>query len=146
METKRQETYDRKGSIHHDTIRKEAEEEKAKQASELENNIQKFENELASLEKEHKEKVVALRKEENKEVSKSTEKEFKLFAQKRAVITEKIDILKHQLENVNSPEYLLSLERKKYLEHDAKEKQLNKTKKKKAEKNEETKTSEKKKK
>lgn len=148
VETKRQETYDRKGSIHHDTIRKEAEDERAKQASELENNIQKFENELASLEKEHKEKVVALRKEENKEVSKSTEKEFKLFAQKRAVITEKIDILKHQLENVNSPEYLLSLERKKYLEHDAKQKQLSKAKKekKKTDASEETKTSEKKKK
>lgn len=148
VETKRQETYDRKGSIHHDTIRKEAEDERAKQASEIENNIQKFENELASLEKDHKEKVVALRKEENKEVSKSTEKEFKLFAQKRAVIAEKIDILKHQLENVNSPEYLLSLERKKYLEHDAKQKQLNKVKKgkKKTDASEETKTSEKKKK
>ena len=57
---------------------------------------------------------------------KSTEKEFKLFAQKRSVLSEKIDVLKHQLENVKSPEYLLSLERKKFLENEAKQKQLDK--------------------
>ncbi|HIT62265.1 MAG TPA: hypothetical protein IAC38_02295 [Candidatus Caccovivens faecavium] len=126
IETKRKETYDRKGTIHRDVIRKEAEEERNKEISELEANIQKFENELNSLEKEHKEKVVKLRKEDKSEISKTTEKEFKLFAQKRSIISEKIDILKHQLENIKSPEHLLTLERKKYLEAENKQKALKK--------------------
>ena len=126
IETKRKETYDRKGSLHRDVLRQEAEQERAKEIEKLEQDIKKFESELENIEKEHKEKVVKLRKEENKVVSKSTEKEFKLFAQKRDVLTEKIDILKHQLENVKSPEYLLSLERKKFMESEAKQKQLDK--------------------
>lgn len=126
IETKRKETYDRKGTIHRDIVRKEAEEERNKEVSELEANIQKFENELNSLEKEHKEKVVKLREEDKAEISKATEKEFKLFAQKRSIISEKIEILKHQLENIKSPEYLLSLERKKYLQKESKEKALQK--------------------
>lgn len=130
IETKRKETYDRKGSLHKDVIRQEAEQERAQQVKELEEDIKKFETELESLEKEHKEKVVKLRKEDKKEISKSTEKEFKLFAQKRTVIAEKLDILKHQLENVKSPEHLLSLERKKYAENEAKQKELQKASKK----------------
>ena len=126
IETKRKETYDRKGSLHKDAIRQEAEQERAKEVEELEKDIKKFEAELENIENEHKDKVVKLRKDENKVVSKSTEKEFKLFAQKRNVLTEKIDILKHQLENVKSPEYLLSLERKKFMENEAKQKQLEK--------------------
>ena len=130
IETKRKETYDRKGSLHKDVIRQEAEEERAKQVKEVEEDIKRFETELESLEKEHKEKVVNLRKTDNKEVSKATEKEFKLFAQKRTVIAEKIDILKHQLENYKSPEYLLSLERKKFAENEAKQRELAKASKK----------------
>ena len=130
IEIKRKENYDRKGTMHRDVIRKEAEEERAKQVQELENSINKFETELNNIEKEHKDKVLALRKEEKN--SKETEKEFKLFAEKRTVITEKIDILKHQLENIKSPEYLLSLERKKYMEHEARQKQLQKYSKKEA--------------
>ncbi len=126
IEIKRKETYDRKGSLHKDVIRQEAEQERAKEIERLEQDIKKFEIELENVEKEHKEKVVKLRKDDRKVVSKSTEKEFKLFAQKRSVITEKIDILKHQLENVKSPEYLLSLERRKFLENDAKQRQLKK--------------------
>ena len=126
IETKRKETYDRKGTIHRDVVRKEAEEERNKEISELEANIQKFENELNALEKEHKEKVVSLRKEDKSEISKTTEKEFKLFAQKRSIISEKIEVLKHQLENIKSPEHLLSLERKKYLEAESKQKALRK--------------------
>lgn len=134
IETKRKETYDRKGTIHRDVVRKEAEEQRNKEVSELEANIKKFEDELDALEKEHKEKVVKLRKEDETSISKTTEKEFKLFAQKRSIISEKIDVLKHQLENVKSPEYLLSLERKKYLEAESKQKALKKDAKKKTNK------------
>ena len=70
--------------------------------------------------------MVSLRKEDKSEISKTTEKEFKLFAQKRSIISEKIEVLKHQLENIKSPEHLLSLERKKYLEAENKQKALRK--------------------
>ena len=126
IEIKRKETYDRKGSLHRDIIRQEAEQERAQEVEKLESDIKKFETELENIEKEHKDKVVKMRKDERKVVSKSTEKEFKLFAQKRDVLAEKIDILKHQLENVKSPEHLLSLERKKFAENEAKQKQLEK--------------------
>ena len=126
IETKRKETYDRKGTLHRDSIRKEAEDERDAEVKAIEANIKRFEDELSALESEHKEKVVALRKDDGKELSKATEKEFKLFAQKRAVLSEKIDVLKHQLENAKSPEYLLSLERKKAIEAETKQRALTK--------------------
>ncbi len=129
IERKRKETYDRKGSLHRDVLRKEAEEERDKQAKDVEDVIKKFETELESLEKEHKEKVVSLRKEND---AKATEKEFKQFAQKRSVISEKLNALNSQLENIKSPEYLLNIERRKYLEADAKQKLLKKESKKSA--------------
>ena len=107
-------------------LRKEAEDERDAEVKAIEANIKRFADELSALESEHKEKVVALRKDDGKELSKATEKEFKLFAQKRAVLSEKIDVLKHQLENAKSPEYLLSLERKKAIEAETKQRALTK--------------------
>lgn len=130
IEIKRKESYDRKGTLHKDKIRQLAEQERDAKVNELQDNINKFQTELDTLEKEHKEKVVALRKEDNKQVSKATEKEFKQFAQKRTVLVEKIDVLNKQLEDVKSPDYLLSLERKKYAESEAKQKELAKSSKK----------------
>lgn len=66
-----------------------------------------------------------------------------MFAQKRTVIAEKIDSLNKQIEQINSPEYLLNLERKVYAQEEMKQKelskiskQLNKEKKAEVEKNE----------
>ena len=68
--------------------------------------------ELDRLEKEHKQKVVALREQDKDKVSKTTDKEFKDFAKKSTVLSERIESLKTQIENIKSPDYLLGLERK----------------------------------
>ena len=86
--------------------------------------------ELGNLEQEHKQKVVDLRKQDKGEVSKTTDKEFKHFAQKRTVIAERIDSLNKQIEQMNSPEYLLNLERKLFAQEEMKQKELYKASKK----------------
>jgi len=87
-------------------------------------NLNKFETELESLEKEHKQKVIDLRAKDKGKVSKDTDKEFKRFAQKRTVIAEKIASLKKQIESLKSPEYLIGLEKKIYAQEEAKRKEL----------------------
>ena len=67
-----------------------------------------------------------LREKDKGQVSKETDREFKLFAQKRTVIAEKIDSLNKQIEQINSPEYLLNLERKVYAQEEMKQKELSK--------------------
>ena len=53
-----------------------------------------------------------MREQDKDKVSKTTDKEFKDFAKKSTVLSEKIASLKAQIENINSPDYLLKLERK----------------------------------
>ncbi len=126
IELKRKETYDRKSSLHVDAIKQAAAKERDKEVEELQNTISMFETELKNLESEHKKKVVAMREQDKSKVSKATDKEFKLFAQKRTVLSEKIDSLKRQLDELKTPEHLLSLERKIYLIEDAKQRELEK--------------------
>ncbi len=126
IERKRSETYDRTRSTNVDEIKKMALQEQKQELAEIEEIKQKFENELANLEQEHKQKVVALREKDKGKVSKETDKEFKLFAQKRTVIAEKLDSLNKQIEEINSPEHMLNLERKAYLKEDAKKRELKK--------------------
>ena len=81
---------------------------------------------MVELDKIHKQKVLNLREKDKGQVSKETDREFKLFAQKRTVIAEKIDSLNKQIEQINSPEYLLNLERKVYAQEEMKQKELSK--------------------
>ncbi len=126
IEKKRKETYDRKGSIKIDVIKKAAKEEQNKEIAAKTEEIAKFEAELERIEKEHKQKVVSLRAKDKGKVSKSTDKEFKIFAQKRTVIAEKIESLKKQKEELATPEHLLSLERKFYAQEEMKQRELEK--------------------
>ncbi len=126
IQRKRSETYDRTRSTNIDEIKKMAVQEQEKQLAEIKEIKQKFEKELENLEQAHKQKVVALREKDKGKVSKETDKEFKTFAQKRTVIAEKIDSLNKQIEEINSPEYMLNLERKAYLKEEAKRKELKK--------------------
>ncbi len=135
IELKRKETYDRKSSLHVDAIKQAAAKERDKEVEEMQKTISVFETELQNLEKEHKKKVIAMREQDKNKVSKSTDKEFKLFAQKRTVLSEKIDSLKHQLEELKTPEHLLSLERKIYMLEDAKRREIEKASKKEAKQN-----------
>lgn len=126
IERKRIESYDRKSSLHIDRIKNKAKQEQEKEINEINETKQKFEVELENLEKEHKQKVLTLREQDKNKVSKETDKEFKRFAQKRSVITEKITSLSKQIEDIKSAEHLLSLERKLFAQEEMKQKELKK--------------------
>lgn len=126
IEKKRKETYDRKSSLNVDIIKTKARKQRDAEVEEIKANIKKFQNELDNLEKLHKQKVLNLREKDKGSVSKETDKEFKVFAQKRTVIAEKIDSLNKQIEDIKSPEYLLNLERKVYAQEEMKQKELQK--------------------
>ena len=126
IEFKKRESYDRKTSLNVDAIKKRAAEEQKVQAQEVQNTIDKFQKELDNLENAHKQKIVSMREQDKDKVSKQTDKEFKTFAQKRTVIAEKIESLNKKLQDINSPEYLLNLERKIYAEDEMKQRSLKK--------------------
>ncbi len=126
IEKKRKETYDRKGSINIDAIKKAAKQEQEKEIAAKTEEIGKFEAELEKIEAAHKQKIIALRSKDGKKVSKSTDKEFKTFAQKRTVIAERIETLKKQKDELTTPEHLLSLERKFYVQDEMKRRELEK--------------------
>ena len=131
IEIKRKESYDRRASLEINVLKKRAEEEQKKQAKDAETDIKKLKEELNRLEKEHKAKVVELRENDKDKMSKTTDKEFKDFAKKRTVLAEKIDELNKKVEDIKSPEYLLSLERKLYAQDQEEKKALKKASKKK---------------
>ncbi len=126
IEIKRKETYDRKRSANVDAIKRKALAERDAEVSTLKTTKAKFEQELESLEGKHKKKVIELREQDKGSVSKVTDKEFKMFAKKRTVIAEKIEALNRQIEEANTPEHLLSLERKAFVEDDRKRRELEK--------------------
>ena len=136
IERKKKESYDRAKSLIIDRIKGIARKQRDAEANEIKAKISNFETELASLEKEHKAKVLALREKDQGVVSKETDKAFKSFAQKRTVISEKLSSLNRQLEEKQSPEYLLSLEREIYAKEEMKARQLLKESKKENKKNE----------
>ncbi len=124
IERKRKETYDRKESLNIDVIKKKALEERNAELISVEETRNKFQKELDKMEQEHKEKVVNLRNQDKNQISKDTDKEFKQFARKRTVISERIDALNKQIEEIKSPEYLLNVERKVYTKEEMKQKEL----------------------
>lgn len=124
IQTKKKESYDRKTSLNIDAIKIKAKKQKEADVKAVQDNINKFQAELDNLEKLHKQKVVDLREKDKGRVSKETDKEFKLFAQKRTVIAEKIESLNKEIEKLNLPEYLLSLERKIFTQEELKQKEL----------------------
>ncbi len=144
IEKKRKESYDRKNSLEVDVVKTKAKAERDAEVLEVQKNVDRFQKELDSLEAKHKEKIVSLRSHDKGEVSKETDKEFKDFARKRTAVAEKIESLKKQIENINSPEYLLELERKVYAQEIARKRQIEKTSKKQNAKQEKAEASEKK--
>ena len=124
VEKKKKESYDRKSSLNIDAIKVKARQQREQDLAEVQSTLAKFEKELENLEATHKQRVVEQRLKDKGKVSKETDKEFKLFAQKRTVVAEKIESLKKKIEEINSPEYALNLERKVYAQEEAKKKEL----------------------
>ncbi|MBR1890177.1 MAG: hypothetical protein IJ817_00645 [Clostridia bacterium] len=126
IEVKRKESYDRKSSLELNAIKKRAEAQQKAEIKELQESVDKLQAEIDRLEKEHKQTVVQLRQHDQGKVSKTTDKEFKSFAKKRTVIAEKIANLNGQIENIKSPEYLLTLERRIYAKDEMEKRELKK--------------------
>ena len=127
IEIKRRENYDRKTSVEYDIARKKAENQVKAEVKALEEDARKMKAELDRLEKDHKEKVVALRAQDKGKVSKETDRAFKDYARKRAVIAEKVDSINKKIEETKSPDYLLGLERKIYTQDATQKRNLEKT-------------------
>ncbi len=124
IEKKRKETYDRKDSINIDSIKLKAQQERDKNIQEIQETVNKFKAELNSLEKTHKQRILQMREKDKGKVSKETDKEFKQYASKHTVISERIDSLNKQIDEMKTPEYLLSLERKVYAQEEMKQREL----------------------
>lgn len=122
IEIKRKESYDRKSTVHRNVIRVKAEKQRNAEVKAVEHDIEIYKNQLTQLETEHKMKVVEDRKINGSKVTKDIEKEFKSYSAKRSKIQERIDILQEKIDNIKSPEYLLTLERKIYLDQEKEQK------------------------
>ncbi|MBQ8845211.1 MAG: hypothetical protein IJ008_04290 [Clostridia bacterium] len=124
IEIKKKESYDRKSTVHRNAIRIKAEKQRNAEVKAVEQDIEVYKTQLAELEAEHKLKVVEDRKVNGSKVTKEIEKEFKSYSAKHSKIQERIDILNEKIDNIKSPEYLLSLERKIYLDQEREQKAM----------------------
>ena len=107
----RTENYDRKVTVDANVITHEAKRIRNEEARNLEEAIAAYAGEMKELEDKQKANI-ALSRQQNGKITKDIEKEFKTYASKRGKIQDKLNILNEKLANVNSPEYMISLEKK----------------------------------
>lgn len=113
---KKQAEYDRNKTLHRDVIRQEAEEMRNKQVKELKQEIEYLENEIKSFGEKTKERF-SRNTIGNRNISKNSEKEFKLYAKRQAATQKKLDSLKNRLLEVETEDYLLKLQSKLFSEN-----------------------------
>ena len=104
--------YDRETTVHRDVIRKDAEKIRDAKVAELKQEIEKLEQEVEELKAKHSEKVNEARKDRASGVSKKAEKEFKAYAKYSTALENKIAGLNKEIANMNTAEYLLSVQHK----------------------------------
>ena len=104
--------YDRKDKLDKTYIKNEAKKLKAQEVEKVEKDIKTISEELELLDKEHKEYIEESRKINGGKVTKEIERQFKLYSSKRAKLSDKLQKAKENLETINSPEYILVLEKK----------------------------------
>lgn len=120
-EKKKVNEYDREKTVHRDVIRQEAEKVRNTQVQELESQIKDLESKVSELKEKHQEKVSASRANRHKGVSKEAEKEFKQYAKLSTALENRIIGLQKEINNMNTPEYLLSVQHKLAVEKAKKE-------------------------
>ena len=111
IEKIRAENYVRKVVVDEDAIIAKASAERDRQAQEIKTNIENMQQQKLLLEEEHKLAIKDARLNNKGKITKETEHEFKSFASKITKLEQKIDILKEQLEKIESSDYLISLQR-----------------------------------
>lgn len=101
--------YDRKKTLYRDVIRKEAEERRDAELKTLNEEMLSIDTTMKSMEEENKERLVQQRR---KKVDKETERQFKAYATQHTKLQNKKDALINKINQVNSAEYLLTLQKK----------------------------------
>lgn len=109
---KSKESYDRKETLDKNVIKNEALKIRDKEAADLEKQIESLKSDLANLDQAHKEFINESREKNNGKITKDIERQFKAYSSKRSKLTEKLQASNEHLKTVNSPEYLMTLEKK----------------------------------
>ena len=116
--------YDRDKTVHRDVIRAEAEKRRDESVKEIKARIAELEAEKAHIEQVHQEQLKATRGASRAQgISKSTEREFKQYAKLHTAVENRIISLNKQIDNMNTAEYLLSLQHKIMIEKAKKERE-----------------------
>jgi len=104
--------YDREKTVHRDVIRAEAEKRRNTEVKELKEQIKSYEEEIAKIDEVRQKQIDARRGERTKGVTLNAEREFKQFAKRRTAIENRIIMLNKQIDNMETPEYLLTVQHK----------------------------------
>lgn len=119
--------YDRDKTVHRDLIRKQAEDQRDQQIKEIKQSISELENEKQRIEEIHETQVKNSRANRSQGISREAEKEFKQYAKLRTAIENRIISANKQIDNLNTAEYLLSLQHKIIIEKTKEERKARET-------------------
>ena len=111
-EKKKVNEYDREKTVHRNVIRAEAEKRRNEQVKKLQDEIREYEKEIEKIDEVRSKQMEARRGERAKGVTLNLEREFRQFAKRRTAIENRILLLNAEIENMNTAEYLLSVQHK----------------------------------
>ncbi len=109
-ESKKVNQYDRESTLHRDVLRTEAEQLRNQRVKEVKSQIAEYEQQMTKMEEEHQDELKAKRAERRTGVSAKDEKEFKQYAKRHTAIENRIATLSKEIDNMNTAEYLLSVQ------------------------------------
>ncbi len=108
----REESYNRRISVDHDMILKQAQQMRDEEVASLKETKQNLLNQKEEAEQAHKEAVKEARLNSKGKISKDAEREFKAYASKISRIQQKIEILNEQIDSAQSPDHLMDIEKR----------------------------------
>ena len=104
--------YDRENTVHRDVIRAKAEKARDVEVKKVKAQIAELEQTISAMEEKHQEQVKEARANRAKGVTKAAEREFKQYAKVRTAYQNRIVALNKEIDNMNTPEYLLAVQHK----------------------------------
>lgn len=109
---KRAAEYDRKKTLYRDVIRKEAEQRRDEEIQKQNQALAEIQKQLDELEAQNKQRLQEQRQTKGKTIDKEVEKQFKTYATRRTKLENQKQAIVDTIKNLNSAEYLLSLQKK----------------------------------
>ena len=100
----------REKTVHRDVIRAEAEKRRNASVKELGEQIKSYQQEIEKIDEVRNQRLESSRADRSKGVTRAQEKEFKQFARRRTAIENRIVMLNKQIDNMNTAEYLLTVQ------------------------------------